>query len=63
MLRVKVRERVGHLVNVSRAPLLAEAAVLGELLVQFARPRKLEHEEYALLVVEVPIQAEDMGVP
>ena len=63
VLRVEVHERVRHLVDVACAALLRKAPVLGELAVELALARELEHEEDALLVVEVPVQAEDMGVP
>lgn len=62
MLRMEVTQRIGHLVDIPRAPLLREASMLGELLVQLALPRKLEHEEYPLLVVKVTVQTQDVRV-
>ena len=43
--------------------LLGEVAVLGELLVELAFRGELEHEEDALLVVEVAVQPEHVRVP
>ncbi|KAF5315292.1 hypothetical protein D9619_007381 [Psilocybe cf. subviscida] len=63
MLTMQIRQRIRHLVDVPRAPPLREPVQLRELLVQLALARELEHEEDALLVVEVPVQAQDVGVP
>ena len=62
VLPVQVNQRVRHLVDVPRAALLGEASVLGELSVELSPARKLEHEEDALLVMEVAIEAEDVRV-
>lgn len=62
VLLVKVGERICHLGNVSARAFLVKAAQLGELLVELALGGKLEHEEDTLRVVEVAVQAEDVGV-
>ncbi len=62
VLRVEVGEGVGHLVDINGAAALRERAVLCELLVELALAGKLEHEKDALLVVEVAIEAEDVGM-
>ena len=62
VLRVEVGEGVGHLIDVDGAATLREGTVLRELLVELTLAGKLEHEEDALLVVEVTVKAENMWV-
>jgi hypothetical protein len=60
---VEVDESVGHLVDVNGTPTFRKAAVLHELLVHLALTGEFEHEEDAVLVVEVAVETEDVGVP
>ena len=59
---VEVVESVGHLVNVHSTSSFGKAAVLHELLVHLTLAGKFKHEEDAVLVVEVAIETEDVGV-
>lgn len=62
VLRVEVVEGVGHLADIDGAAALREGTVLCKLLVKLALAGKLEHEENALLVVEVAVEAEHIGI-
>lgn len=62
VLGVKVDESVGHLVDVDSTPALGKAAILHELLVHLALASEFKHEEDAVLVVEVTVEAKDVGV-
>lgn len=63
MLRVQVGQSISHLINVSCAPFLAEVPLPIELTIQFALRRELEHKKYALPVVEIAIQPQNIGMP
>lgn len=41
----------------SGAPLVSETAVLAQLLVKLAFSRKLKHQEYTFVVVEVSVKS------
>jgi hypothetical protein len=58
---MEIGKCVGHLIDVDSAVSFGEAAVLRELLVKLALASKFEHEEDALLVVEVTIETETFG--
>lgn len=62
VLAMEVHQRVGHLVDVARAPLLTELAELAQLSVKLSLAGELEHEEDTLLIMEVAVEAEDVGV-
>ncbi len=60
MLGVQVHQRIGHLVDIACAPLLAKASEFAQLTIQLAFAGKLEHEKDTLLVMEVTIKAKDI---
>jgi len=60
---VEVDESVGHLVDVNSTSSFGKAAILHELLVHLTLSGEFKHEEDAVLVVEVAIETEDVGVP
>ena len=62
VLGVEVVEGVGHLADIDGAAALREGTVLYKLLVKLALAGKLEHEENALLVVEVAVEAEHIRI-
>lgn len=62
MFGVEVDEGIGHLVNVDSAAAFRKTAILHELLVHLALASELEHEEDAILVMEVTKEAKDVGV-
>ena len=63
VFRVEVDESVGHLVDVNGTSSFGKAAVLHELFVHFTLARKFKHEEDAVLVVEVAIEAKNIWMP
>lgn len=56
MLPVQINERVGHLVDIPRAPFLGETSMLRELAIQLPLPRELQHQKDAFLIMEVSVQ-------
>ena len=62
VFRMEVGEGVCHLVDIDGTTALREGAKLCELLVELALAGELEHEENTLLVVEVAVEAQDIGV-
>jgi len=62
MFGVEVDEGVGHLVDINSTSAFGEATVLHELFVHFALAGELEHEEDAVLVMEVAVEAKDIGM-
>ncbi|KAH9831296.1 cercosporin toxin biosynthesis protein, partial [Teratosphaeria destructans] len=62
VLAVQVAQRARHLRDVLRGLPLREALGLAQVLVQLALARELEDQEDALGVVEVAVQAQDVGV-
>ncbi|KAI9454641.1 hypothetical protein BJY52DRAFT_1224973 [Lactarius psammicola] len=61
VLHVEVGEGIGHLVDIDGTAML-RGAVFCELLVKLTFAGKFEHEEDVLIVVEVPVEAENVGV-
>jgi hypothetical protein len=59
---VEVGEGVGHLVDIDGAAALQEGAVICKLLVKLTLSGKLEHEGNALLIMEVAVEAEHVGM-
>lgn len=55
MFGMEVDEGVSHLVDVDSAASFGEATILHELLVHLALTSELEHEEDAVLIVEVTV--------
>ena len=62
VLLMQIFQGGGHLRDVLRGLPLWEARLLAQVLVQLAAARELENEEDAFAVVEVPEQAQDVGV-
>ena len=62
MFGVEVSESVGHLVDVNNTSSFGKTAVLHELFVHFTLAGKFKHEEDAVLVVEVAVEAKDVRV-
>lgn len=62
MLSMQVAQRRRHLRNILGSLPFGEAALAAQMLVQLALAGKLEDEEHALAVVEVPKQLQDIGV-
>ena len=60
---VEVDESIRHLVDVNSTSSFRKATVLHELLVHLALACEFKHEENAVLVVEVAVEAKDIGMP
>lgn len=63
MLRVEVRECVGHLVNVRRRSANGKGPSLYELPIEFTLTSKFKHEEDTLRIMKITIEAQDVWVP
>lgn len=59
---VEVDESVGHLIDVNSTSSLGKATILHELLVHLTLSSEFNHEEDAVLVVEIAVETKDVGV-
>lgn len=60
---MEVDESVGHLVDVNGTSSFGKATILHELFVHLTLARKFKHEEDTVLVVEVTVEAKNIGMP